>query len=278
MAGRSFMDIETGECIDNVVQIVTERQKKICHDQVVKKKQREMQPSFVWFFYNYGEAIFQDYDLASGTVARLFYMSTFCDYNGVLMSGNMPISKSIIYKWLGLSSKAFYNFWNEVTTKELIIENEDSSLQLNSRYFSKGKIKDEQEANFTRLYIKFIRNMYEGCDPRNHKILGYFFQLIPYVSGKYNFVCKNQSEFEQDKIIPLTVEEYCLCLAHDLTHGKRLVQQMLDFTVDNQHLMGIWGYSVNPLKNMLIINPNLFYGGDRLADIRGLFMESKKSH
>lgn len=243
------------------------------------ERERSMKRSdmnFVWFLFHYGDKIFKDMNISPSTIARLFYVATFCGYDNVLRSGKLALTKADIREKLNISKDQFAAFWNEVSSNGILITNDDGSISINDTFFSKGSVDKNVESNFTRIYCKFIREVYEQSDARSHKILSYFFRLIPYTNYRFNCICKNPYESERENIAPMTVGEYCEKLDYTVKNGKRLLQQMLDFTVNGEHLICMFGFSLNVKKNFLMINPRLFYSHNQFDEISEQFKLSSK--
>ena len=263
-----WLNPQTGELNPAYGRFISDTQKTA----LAKKNQkasamRSDRLNFVWFLFNYGEKIFQENQLSAPTIARLFYTATYCNYDGKLSSGNHIITKDLLQKKLKLSDRVFYDFWKEVNEAELLLQNDDGSISINQNYFIKGKMKDSAQSNFTRLYCKFVRNMYDNTPVRDHRLLSYFFRLIPYTNFKYNCVCENPTQADRNLIVPMTVKRYCEKLDYRSKDAKRLLQSMLEFKINGQYLISLCGHSLNINDHLIFVNPRLFCSDSSMQEL-----------
>lgn len=269
-----ILDNETGE-----VETANGRyQTKEELENIDKHRQRQLaiengrDNPFVEYLFEYGTEAFPD--LSPASITRLFFVATYCGYDGRLMlTAHRTMDKKQLKKLLGLSDTSFKAFWSEITESGILILREDGTIEINNKYFAKGKLTSEQKKNnFTRVYCKMIQDIYKSFDkPSSHKTLSYIFKLIPYVNLKHNLVCRNPGESDVDQVQPLTVGEFCDILGYDRTHGRRLLQNLLDLKIGDQHLLGLWGHSLNVYKHVIFVNPRVFYAGANPNEIRDTF-------
>lgn len=272
----SVLDQSTGEILLQEGLFISKEQSEA----YAQKRNREIaiagDPSycFVWFLFKYGEEIFPA--LTPANITRLFYIATFCNYDGYLANSNgTPMTKAHVKKKLGLSDNVNNIFWRELLENNIVTIDDDKIVHVNKKYFRKGNIKSH--SNFTRIYTSFIRTVYEDClDNNKHKLLSYIFRLIPHVNYAHNVVCRNPSEKDIDKIEPMTVKELCEILDYAAQNGRKLLENMLQYRVGGEHLIGLWGHSLNVDKHVIFVNPKVFYAGPDPHDIRNTFELSAK--
>lgn len=106
---------------------------------------------------------------------------------------------------LKLSPTCFDGFWHEMVPAKIITLNDNGEVILNDELFQYGRIKELNE-NRMRLFCGAVRRLYVRCQPRQHKLLGYIFRMIPFVSKEYNIVCLNPEESDVNMIRPMTLE------------------------------------------------------------------------
>lgn len=272
----SVLDQSTGEVLLKEGVFISKEQ----NEAFIQKRNREVAIAgdpdycFVWFLFKYGEEIFPT--LTPANITRLFYVATFCNYEGYLANSNgTPLTKAHIKKKLGLSDSVNSGFWKELLASGILSIGDDNIIYVNEKYFRKGSMRSN--SSFTRIYSNFIRTIYEDClDNNKHKLLSYIFRLIPYVNYTHNVVCRNPDEKDIDRIEPTTVKELCEILNYSATNGRRLLDEMLHYRVGGEHLIGLWGHSLDVDKHIVFVNPKIFYAGPDPHDIRNTFELSAK--
>ena len=136
-------------------------------------------------------------DCDKATLSRLVYLSTYIDYNNrhenLLVKKGMrntlePMTRKDIQNVLKLSDNAFRSFMNDVKSNNLLYEVK-GKFYVTDVLFTKGEIDKDKNCNgYAKLFIKCIRDLYEGTTPRQHKILSNVFMLIPFIHINTNFI------------------------------------------------------------------------------------------
>lgn len=253
---------------------IPESQDMAIRKQKMKKDRENEQGDFIWFLFNYCDTVFPD--LSCPSITRLFYISTFVEYNGDRLTddgGYTFLNKRQIKRKLNLPDKVFTNFWNEMKSRNILSENDDKDVVLNRRLFRKGSIDKRCGRDFTRIYCSCVRYIYENTkNIRDHAKLAYIFKIIPYVNRKTNIVCYNPEELDDKKIKPMSIGDFCDIIKYNRNQASRLFKDLLKFTVKGKHLMcyvAIDSYVIT--KMFMIINPEIYYGGEKHSDVKFLF-------
>lgn len=220
-----------------------------------------------FFMYVFGENLNMS-DLKPQTAARLIYLASWLTYdNNYLKINNVKMTRGKMQELMRLRDRTFTNFLKEVTTAGYLIKDNDS-YRLNDEIFKKGEIKLDappDKKRFVRMYIKGIRELYRMTPQEKHANLGYIFKLIPYVSRKYNIICHNPLETDKDKVVSMTVGEFCKAIGYDETHASRLIKiyDSITFKVDGKEAY-FCGYRYAPQKKNMrfYVNPVIFFAGD----------------
>lgn len=242
--------------------------------EVIRAKQqlRNNGEDFIWFLFNYCEEIFPD--LSPPNISRLFYLATFCWYDGRLTkdSGKTFMNKSQVKKQLGLTNNRFKEFWDAMTTHEIIYE-QDKYIYINTKLFKKGKMrKKDIDSNFTRIYCQCVRNIYESCENAiDHKKLFYIYKIIPYVNRRHNIICWNPGEQDAQLVNPMTTGEFCDMVGYDKANARRLFKDLLALKVNGKNLICyiVPEWDIN--KWLIVINPYIYYGGNGTSEIKQFF-------
>ncbi len=270
----------TGEVVEMVHSVVPVGTRQIEPDEqeAIKRKceearRRATDPDGT-FYWLHAKEKFEG--LKSETIIRLIFLSTYCDYQGILRQSERgeAITKKDLPKLLRISESSCFRFLKEVSGRYLAV-NPDGSIIVTSESIIRGKLKTKSDSvfDFFRVYRKNIRQLYRACKPSSHKRLGYVFQLLPYINRKYNIISANPDVTDFKKVIPLSFHDFCRKINYDSKHEYRLMNEYrkTKFVVDGeeQTLISI----VLPIeeKNMnegkMIINPRILYGGTAVDKI-----------
>lgn len=265
----SVTDMETGELYSDV-QVVSkedmDRKKKYFEQQQkyiykgleIREKYKE-HGSFVWLLYNAGKAL--DLGIAPDDLTRLIFISTYMDYNNRLMlAENRLMRKSDVQKILKTSEKTFYRFWKAITDVGLLeVQTDTEELYLNTEIFRRGSAIKNEDVDRVRLYRRSIRTLYNQAKVREHKLLSYLFQAIPFVNINYNIICHNPTETDLDMVKPMTMADYCGIIGYNSDNCRRL-KTMLKKLKLNKTIVFSFVDNANGL--FCYINPNVYYAGN----------------
>ena len=106
--------------------------------------------------------------------------------------------------------------------------------------------------------------------------------MIPFVNRQTNILCRNQQEQSREHIAYMTTTEFFNLMGR--THHGRIKKQLQSYHVNDELLIGFFDTpdTLSPQGKHAIINPILYYGGDRTSqnytDIRKLFTAEKEAH
>ena len=89
------------------------------------------------------------------------------------------MSKKDLQKVLGLSADAVKAFLDEVCPMYLNID-DNGCIAATGVAYQRGALKDGR--TYHRLYDKWVRCLYKNLPSRQHRYLGYIFQLLPFIS------------------------------------------------------------------------------------------------
>ena len=218
--------------------------------------------NFSWLIFRYCEELFPNMKL--GHLTRLLYLSTFITYDGILkICDKVYMTKSNMNKYLKLSTKQFYEFYNEMTSNNIIIEDKKKNcLFINTDFFFKGKINSKKSSNnFIRLNHKSIRKLYNSVPANKHKTLAYVFKLIPYINKEYNILCENplEKDISRLKILNKTSDIAKIC-NYSISKAKRLYEDISSITLNKKPVIKIYqDYDTKLLR--IFANPICYYAG-----------------
>ena len=247
-----WLDRDTGEIEPAYGEFRSMEQIQASAKYRANEKRQKFESDFTWIIFEYGKELFPN--LKEKHLTRLIYLSTFCDYNGMLPP------KKVLKDKLDLSNKYWSEFMKEMKEREIIIE-QDGQIYLSQKFFAKGSL--ETTHSHTRLFNKFIRDIYEKCD--NIKTLNqiaYLYRLIPFVNRRTNMVCSNPNEQDPERVHPITLGEFCDMVGYDKKNARRLAADLLELKCNGQNLIGSFVTNLNQTTWKIIVNPRIYYGGE----------------
>lgn len=207
------------------------------------------------------------------TLSRLIYLSTYIDYNNrhenlLVKKGTRntlePMTRKDIQSVLKLGETAFRTFMTDVKSNNLMYE-VDNKFYVTDLLFTKGKIdKDKTYNGYAKLFIKCIRNLYEGTTPRQHKVLSNVFMLIPFIHINTNIITFDPDTTLDDHVNPMSLEDIANLLEiKDKSHLKKLVRDLEKFTVKIETIhYKMFTYVMLSDRDYFVINPRVVYRGN----------------
>lgn len=211
--GTIFYTPEQQEAYRLRKQLEAERREK-------EEQRRFWRKSAPEFFFATAESCYED--IRPATAARLIYLATYIRYDGKLWrTERRQMKRKDLLDIMGLSQTETYRFWNEVFEKYVFEDNNDT-LYMRGEFFHRGKLSPGNR--YQRFYVEAVRELYRLATVRQHKYLGYVFQMVPFVSKEFNILCHNSQEKDLDKVVPLSVDEFCGAANYDPANRARLIK------------------------------------------------------
>lgn len=239
MADKLFIiDEDTGE-------VKTERKLKDTDE--VKIRSREQQEYFKnktdlgkmesdlggFYMLYYNKRLF-DGLISQTHIARIIYLATYIEYDTNKLvfhengQKNIPFTERDIKKILGIKDRqTFYDFKKEVLDSDIMII-QDDGIYMSKKYFNKGK--DNSNSYFMKMYIDTIQQLYRQINTRQHKTLGYLFQLIPFIDYEFNIITRYPHS-EQALEHLMIKEDIAELLKVDLETYKKIEKQLLKLVI-----------------------------------------------
>lgn len=192
-----------------------------------------------------------------------------------MMNNKNHMTKLDMQNVLRLGKQGFYNFYHEVTSAGVLIENDNKSFSLNPALFVRDVIKDENyDCNLIRVYFNSVRQLYEQAKKSEHKFLSYIFQAIPYLNINYNMMCHNPEEEDLELISPMTMKEFCRVIGYYEDGDRKLKTKMKHITLNG---VPVFSFVDNNNGLFCYINPKVLYAGNTREEVEvlGKFCEVK---
>jgi len=280
---RTFVDVDTGEYIQLYEgETLTKHkekspsQKKAITKSIETKELNEEVKEwntelggFVFVLFKYcNEVLNQHPEIVPEDITKLFYLATYVDFDGYLIYNDSYMTRYEMQELLQLSRKNFDLFFNKLKSLKIISQDSSKNIKINKEYFVKGEIdKDIQKYyNYTRVYIKTIRYLFEHVPLRKHKQLGSYFKLIPYIHRQQNTLCWNP-ENEQSDIKLMHVKDLQNILGYHRNSVRSFIKELLSTRLENgEAILGFFRTDYDEGKSFIIVNPKVFYGGNFKLD------------
>lgn len=173
-----------------------------------------------------------------------------------------------LMKLLKLKKTEYSKTKKELLNSNLISIDKDSHIHINNNISTVGAISKYNQRDYTRVFKDTVRELYNKSEPRQHKQLGLFIDLLPYIHFKFNIICKNPTCELMEDIQPLTPKE----LAEDLKlyTGKNVSsfkRKLLSIHIgDKEGMLFVERFN----KKFFVVNPLIYYKGTKIEDLNYL--------
>jgi DNA-binding transcriptional MerR regulator len=273
---KTLIDEETGQKINifegDTLKLVKKNQKEAIHKSIQTKELNEEVKEwnnelggFVFVLFKYCDQIFKENpELTSDDIIKLFYLATFVDYEGYLINNDAYLKRKDMNNLLGINTKNFDLFFNKMKKLGIFIQDEDKCIMINKGFFYKGELEKtiQKNYNYTRVYINTIRYLFEHVPKKNHKQLGAYFKLIPYIHRQQNTLCWNPDS-DKSEIKLMHVKDLKDILGYHRNSVRGFINGLLSIRLENDEaILGFFRTDYDEGKSYIIINPKVFYGGN----------------
>lgn len=250
------------------------KQLKIVNEKQAIKRHCNQLGGFVHMLCVRNELLFNNLNIDRADISRLIYLATYIDYNNrkenlliIHKKGQKitPMTRENMQKLLKLADKQFKAFLKNMKNNNLIWK-VGEKYYISNVYFTKGKTSFDTK-EYTRLFVDTTRYLYEHVAVRQHKILGYVFQLIPYAHYELNVICKNPMEVDPTRIDKLSLKEICKMLGISTDKGNMLKfrNNLSNFVIKAEgtryYLFAHNTVRAGEIRDYFVINPLIVWAG-----------------
>jgi hypothetical protein len=273
---KLLVDKDTGEYIevyegDKVKITRQEQQDAIAKAYSSKDQNMEVEDwnkelgGFVFVLFKYCDDIVRNHpEITSEDIAKLFYLATYVDYDGYLVLDESYMSRQDINNLLKIHVTNFDIFFNKMKKLNIFIQDNNKNIKINKSYFSKGELDRDIKKyyNYTRIYIKTIRYLFENVPQRKQSQLGNYFKIIPYIHRQQNVLCWNPDS-NNGELQLMHVKDLQDILGYHRNSVRGFIKDMLSTRLDNgEAILGFFRTEYDEGKSYIIVNPKVFYGGN----------------
>ncbi|MFR5643244.1 MAG: hypothetical protein ACLTK7_08765 [Clostridium paraputrificum] len=282
---EEFASLSTGEIITKE-QLKSDLMKELVQAEAGKQKGNEIRKSkekfSVFIGNNFGSFFFNKYNKTldkfivygkyeSAMAFRFLYLCSYMDYENKLRFGSKFREKDRGYmvekdleEVLGLSERETRNTKKFLFNLGVLKMDSEGVLFVDKMYSKKGKITESFNRESTRVFDNSIKEMYLKADAKEHKKLGVFFKLLPMINYKFNVVCHNPKEEDVTKIKPMKQKE----IFKYLGVTKNTYVKLLDIKVNDRYVYA--KISTGALKGFFVVNPDVYYAGNNIEELKGI--------
>lgn len=285
---ENYVNLETGEVFTKE-ELKADLMKEAAQAEVRKQKGNEIRKSkeeFAEFINeNFGSFFFNKYNKTldkfivdgkyeSAMAFRFIYLCTYMDYDNKLRFGcnfrgkerAFMIEKDL-QEVLCLSEREMRNTKKFLFDLGVLKVDSEGVLFMDKMYSKKGEITESFNRESTRVFDGAIRKLYEESKAIEHKKLGLFIKLIPYINFKFNILCSNPKEEVEKLIKPMNMKEVCEIVGYNKTQSSRLKKDLFNIKVNGKYAIGLFETGAG---TSLVINPSIFYAGNNLEELQWL--------
>lgn len=271
-----FVNLDTGEYIQledgdrlkiikkNQVEAI-EKNKKISQLNKEMKEWNNELGGFIFVLFKYCNNILSQHkEILIEDITKLFYLATYVNNNGYLVYHNKYMKKDDIQMLLNMCREKFSIFFKKMINLNIFIQDNQNNIIINKEYFTKGSIDKDMKKyyDYTRMYIKTIRYLFENVSIRDHRRLGNYFKIIPYIHRQQNVLCRNpESKIEDIQL--MTLYDLKDVIGYSKNGIKGFIKEMLSIKLENgESIIGFFVTDPDFWKSVVIVNPKVFYGGN----------------
>lgn len=215
--------------------------------------------------------------LSQSDLARLMFIGTYTGYNtGRLQHDNgRVITKKELQELVNISPNKFREFYNKLQAED-ILRGESDGLYMNPSVFYRGRLADSEydlrDYQQTRLFRKTVRELYRKYNNgRTIKQLAIVYAVLPFLNFKYNVVCYNPTESNEDKVNPMPLSVLAELLGYkDTTKFKQALERI---KLDGEPVFCLVQNPYDRRQRRIIVNPRVVFAGpaETLKAIKILF-------
>lgn len=274
---KEYCDTETGEIKRGILQPeeyviaqLNKRKKKKQSAQYLEKKQElkdairilsQSEPFFFVIYSNLSAILKKDY----ATYFRFIYLCSFLNSEYVLTYNKKNMTDTDLLNIFGLTRSTTIELRNKLYKYKLIYR-EKKVIKVNTNYCNFYEIQKPYSDydKCCRVFCAGIAELYQHCNPREHKTIGMIISLLRYMHFNSNILCRNYDNSNTAQLQPLTMKEVCDLLGYCASNETRLKNKFLSLSIGDTPLLIT---SAQSDGDAFILNPYVFYKGSDVNSI-----------
>jgi len=252
----SLIDRDTGVIYEDVTRMITTKQDSYFKErkEMIDNEMADKYGNFIFKVHSKTSSKLEN-ELTSLEIFKLAYISTYINYNGVLLfNDKKKMKKDDIKMLIGGSENSFYKWYNILIKKKVLIEY-SNHIKVSSKYYLKGRISKNKD--YTLLFINPIRELFENNSKKSVSVIGDILRMTEYIHRSNNIIAWNYDEINEEFLGKITIKEIVELLGRNKNNIKRFVESLKTHKIYGEPLVKI--YSNNGEKNIsshnMVINP-----------------------
>jgi len=205
----------------------------------------------------------------TATAFRFIYLCTYMDYDsGYIIYNNNYIKKDYLIDIFNVSRNTMNKIRNTLFDNELIYTDSNGYICINTDYCYKGNITNNKlyKQQCTRIFNNSIKELYnKSNDHREHKMIGKFILLLPYINIWHNIICLNPKERDIPRLRLPNLEQLEKILGTTSRNSGRTLNELFEITVGGEK--AILMVTDKRSVKMYVVNPRIYYGGTNIKEL-----------
>lgn len=222
------------------------------------------------FIHTRYQSLLQKLNNDTATAFRFIYLCTYMDYDtGYILYNNRKIKNDFLIDIFNVSKNTMTKIRHKLIDNELIYTDREGYVLINTDYCYRGDISNNKEykQQCTRIFNNSIQELYKHSnDSREHKLLGKFILILPYINIWHNIICLNPKERNIEKLILPNSEQMDKIFNVSARNTNKTLNELFDITVGGEKAI-LMVTDKKSLK-MYVVNPRVYYGGNNINELQ----------
>lgn len=269
----SFMNIRTGEVVEDVARIVTNSQESnITAYKIKLKKARKLNKLIAqhcggFFFYRY-DNLLETIGGKTDVAFRFIYLCASATPEGYFIKYNNEkcVTKKDFTYIFDKPLRSTQRYVDELIDVKLLYKDEEG-YRLNPIFYYCNLDDETAKRKSVRTFRNCIRELYVNSDPNEHSYMGEILKFVPYINLYNNILCWYPEEPDKNKIQPLTLQEIRFILRANSNYGYEIERKLESLFIKGEPVFGKFEAAE---EYQYIINPRLLYRGNDPLQFKGL--------
>ena len=276
---KRWVNQGTGEIRDDVEEIIDGGTRKKKHNQSrgydyyknnILPLPTLLQQEYGNFIHSRYQALLDKVNNDTATAFRFIYLCTYMDYDtGYIIWKNRKVKNDNLIDVFNVSKNTMTKIKNTLYEYELIKSDSDGYVFINTEYCYRGDINQNKlyKKQCTRIFNNSIQELYnKSNDSREHKLLGKFILLLPYINVWHNVICLTPKEKDMGKIVFPNSSQMDQILGVGSRNSNRTLNELFNITVGGEKAI-LMVTDTKSIK-MYLVNPRIYYGGTNVEGLQ----------
>ena len=229
-----------------------------------------LQEEYGNFIHTRYQALLEKLDYDTATAFRFIYLCTFMEYDtGYIIYRNKKIKKDFLIDLFNVSKNTMTNIRKALFDNNLVYTDDEGYLIINTEYCYRGDISNDNryKQQCTRIFNNSIQDLYKKSnDSREHKMIGKFILLLPYINIWHNIICLNTKEKDIEKLQLPNSAQLDNILKVGTRNANRTLNELFEITVGGEK--AILMITDKRSVKMYVVNPRIYYGGNNINNLQ----------